>query len=238
MDVDGARVVVIGGSSGIGRATAALLAEQGASVTVTGRSAEKLAATARDLGVGTEQVDATARGELDTLFIRLGAVDHLVVAVSGGAGAGPFATLDLQMLRGAFAAKTFAQLETVQAALPYLAAEGSITLITAGSAQSALPGTTGLAAVNGALEAAVRPLAAELAPQRVNAVSPGVVDTAWWDAVPDRDRAAIFDQTARSLPVGRVGQPADLAAAVAALVTNPFITGHVLVADGGGHLAR
>ncbi len=124
-----------------------------------------------------EQVDATDRGQLDALFDRLGEIDHLVVCVSGGAGAGPFAALDLMVLRRAFAAKTFAQLEAVQAALSHLTRAGSVTLVTAASAQAAFPGTAGLAAVNGALEAAVRPLAAELAPLRVNAVSPGVVDT-------------------------------------------------------------
>lgn len=239
MDLQGVRVAVLGGTSGIGRATAALLADQGADVVVAGRSEDKVAQTVAALpAVRGEQVDATDRGQLDALFDRLGEIDHLVVCVSGGFGAGPFAALDLTVLRRAFAAKTFAQLEAVQAALSHLTRAGSVTLVTAASAQAASPGTAGLAAVNGALEAAVPPLAAELAPLRVNAVSPGVIDTPWWNSWPDADRAAFFAQASQRLPTGRTGHPDDIAAAVALLIGNGFITGHVLVVDGGAHLAR
>ena len=110
---------------------------------------------------------------------------------------------------------------------------GSITLVTAGSAQSALPGTAGLAAVNGALEAAVAPLAAELAPRRVNAVSPGVIETAWWDELPDDARQEAFTIFAQRALVRRNGRPQDVAHAIVALIENSFITGVVLPCDGG-----
>jgi NAD(P)-dependent dehydrogenase (short-subunit alcohol dehydrogenase family) len=235
MDFKNERVIVIGGSSGIGRSTAELLSEQGADVVVTGRSAAKLA---EFTAIRAEQVDATDRAALDGLFARLGPFDHLVVSVSGGEGAGPFRELDLDAVRRAFAGKTFAQLEVVQAALPTLRAPGSVTLITAGSAQAALPGTVGLAAVNGALEAAIRPLAGELAPIRVNAVSPGVVDTAWWDAMPAAQRSAFFDDLSARIPLGRVARPQEVAATIMLLIGSTYVTGQVLVADGGLHLAR
>jgi NAD(P)-dependent dehydrogenase (short-subunit alcohol dehydrogenase family) len=229
VDLKNNRVVVVGGSSGIGRATADLLTEYGAEVITTGRSPDKPA---------TEHVDATDRSALNAMFERIGPVDHLVVCVSGGEGAGPFATLSLDAVRRAFEAKTLAQLETIQAALPTLRPGGSVTLVTAASAQAALPGTVGLAAVNGALESAVRPLASELAPVRVNAVSPGVVDTAWWGSMPEADRGAFFAAVSGNTPLGRVARPEEIATTIAMLVASPYVTGQVVVADGGMSLAR
>ncbi|WP_433367243.1 SDR family oxidoreductase [Actinoplanes sp. CA-142083] len=107
----------------------------------------------------------------------MGAIDWLVVSLSGGEGAGPIAGLDVAALRRAFDAKFWAHLTTLRAALPRLAPTGSITLIGAISARAAMPGTAGLAAVNGAVEALVKPLATELAPIRVNGVSPGLAAT-------------------------------------------------------------
>jgi NAD(P)-dependent dehydrogenase (short-subunit alcohol dehydrogenase family) len=118
-------------------------------------------------------------------------------------------------------------------ALPTLSADGSITLVTACSAQSSLPGTAALAAVNGALEAAVGPLAVELAPRRVNAVSPGVMETGWWDEVPPGMRQDLFVTFAERSLVGRNGQPADVGRAIVFLVENGFVTGVVLPCDGG-----
>jgi NAD(P)-dependent dehydrogenase (short-subunit alcohol dehydrogenase family) len=108
-----------------------------------------------------------------------------------------------------------------------------VTLVGAGSAQSALPGTALLAAVNGAVEAAVAPLARELAPRRVNAVSPGVIDTGWWDVMSEQEREATFEQLSQQTPVGRIGRPDDVAHAICELVENDYINGVVLPCDGG-----
>ena len=114
----------------------------------------------------------------------------------------------------------------------------SVTLVSAASARAAIPGTAGLAAINGAIEAMVRPLAIELAPVRINAVSPGVIDTPWWDALPAQAKRGVFAQTCASLPVGRVGRPDDVAAAIAMVATNGFMTGTVIEVAGGAQLAR
>lgn len=232
MTLNGQRVLVCGGTSGIGAATARLFAGQGADTVVTGRDAERLAKAAAD-GLTARRLDAASEEEVAAFFAEDAVYDHLVLALSGGAGAGPFATLDLADLRGGFEAKFWLHLRLVQAALPRLAAGGSVTFVTASSARAALPGTAGLAAINGALEAMVPPLAAELAPLRVNAVSPGVIETPWWDAVPAEQRAAMFAEHAAALPVGRVGRPEDVAQAILLAATNGFITGGVIECNGG-----
>jgi len=233
------RILIIGGTSGIGLAAAQLLTERGAHVTVTGRDPARAAAAGNTLGEHGDavSVDAGDRDAVEDLFHTLGPLDHLVVAASGGSGAGPFRDLNLTDLRSGFDGKLWPQLIAVSAALPRLRPDGSITLITAISAQSAEPGTSGLAAINGALEAMIPTLAVELAPLRVNAVSPGVIDTTWWDFLPADQRAATFDSYARRTPAGRVGQPADVADAIAFLIGNTFTTGVVLACDGGLHLA-
>jgi NAD(P)-dependent dehydrogenase (short-subunit alcohol dehydrogenase family) len=224
---------IIGGSSGIGLATARLLAEQGWRVTVGGRNEERLAACRDSTGAVTIQVDATDSDSLRHFYTEAGPIDALVVTVTRRGGAGPAESLSANALLDAFAGKTAAHLEAVAFALPTLAEDGSITLVTAGSAQSALPGTAGLAAVNGALEAAVPVLARELAPRRVNAVSPGVIETEWWDGLPEDQRRAMFAEYAQQAPVGRNGTADDVARAIAGMTGNGFITGVVLPVDGG-----
>jgi NAD(P)-dependent dehydrogenase (short-subunit alcohol dehydrogenase family) len=147
-------------------------------------------------------------------------------------------TLDEGELRTAFDGKFFAHVRIVRAAAPYLSEHATVTFISAASARSAGPGTAGLAAANGAIEAMVPPLAAELAPVRVNAVSPGVIDTDWWAGFPAGQRAQFFADYTASTPVGRVGQPEDVAAAVLYLAGNGFVTGTVLDVSGGLTLAK
>ncbi|WP_326837699.1 SDR family oxidoreductase [Amycolatopsis rhabdoformis] len=229
--------LVAGGTSGIGLATARKLRDRGYDVHLTGRGKERLddlAATDPDLtGHRADGGDAEA---MAALAARIGRLDALVVSLSGSEGMGTLADLDLDMLRRAFDAKFWAHLTTVQAVLPHLAPTGSITLVTAITARTGMPGTAGLAAINGALEAAVKPLAAELAPIRVNAVSPGVVDTAWWSGFPAEQRAAYFAQVASVLPTRQVASAEDVAEAVVFAATNSTTTGTVLESDGGARL--
>ncbi len=232
-------VVVVGGSSGIGLATVKLLLEQGFAVTATGRNEEKLAQVKASLGgdLRTMAFDAMDAGATAAAFAGIGSIDHLVLALGSGHGAGPFATLAMSDLLAGFQTKVIPQAAVAQAALPFLASEGSITFVSAVSAQAALPGTAGLAAVNAAIEAIVRVLAVELKPRRCNGVSPGVVDTPWWDAVPQQQRAALFEDFAGRTPVGRVGQPQDVAKAISFLIGNSFMSGHIVTCDGGLSLA-
>ncbi|TWD87176.1 NAD(P)-dependent dehydrogenase (short-subunit alcohol dehydrogenase family) [Variovorax beijingensis] len=228
-------VAVIGGSSGVGLETVRRLAAAGARVFAAGRDRDKLRQATSSLGgsVSAHAFDACDRGALDAFFETTGPIDHLVLTLSGGEGAGEFAQLDLSSLRRGFEAKFWPQLEAAQAGLKVLRKGGSITFVTAISARNALPGTSGLAAINGALEAMVGSLARELGPSRVNAVSPGLVDTPWWNRMPAAAKDELFRQQVELLPVGRVGQPQDVAHAIEFLIGNGYTTGTVIECDGG-----
>ncbi|MFD8814894.1 SDR family oxidoreductase [Streptomyces sp. NPDC059627] len=217
------RVVIMGGTSGIGLAAARNLAADGAEVIVTGRDPEKLTA-AKGIAAVAEQLDGTSEDDVTAFFDRIGAFDHLVLAFSPGAvGIGPLADITLADVRAAFDGKLFPYLFAVQQAR----VTDSITLISAATARSGLAGTVALAAVNGAIERMVSPLAAELAPVRVNAVSPGAVDTPWWSFLPEEQRQAQFAAAADTVPAKRVGRPEDVADAVR------YLIGSILPVDGG-----
>lgn len=225
------QIVVAGGSSGIGKALVETLAQDNAQVTVTGRDATKLDALKAALpAVSTVILDSADRAAMDAFFRELGHIDHLVLAVSGSKGGGEFRTLELSELRAGFEQKFFPHLDTLQAALPYL--KGSVTFITASSSMIELPGTSGLAAVNGALELMVPILAKELKPVRVNAISPGVIDTPWWDSMPAAQKAQTFDYFSSMISVGRIGHAAEVAAAIKAVISNDYINATVIPVNG------
>jgi NAD(P)-dependent dehydrogenase (short-subunit alcohol dehydrogenase family) len=223
------RALVMGGTSGIGLATAEKLTDAGGKVTVTGRDPAKLAAVEGRFAAA-ERLDSTDREAVAAFFANYGSFEHLVLAFSPGpVGLGPIRQIGMDDVQTAFSAKLFAYLYAIQQAQVV----ESITMISASSARSALPQTVTLAAVNGAIERMVSPLAAELAPVRVNAVSPGVVDTAWWSFLPEDQRRAQFESAAAGVPVGRVGTAADVADAVSYLVHAGLVTGTILPVDGG-----
>jgi NAD(P)-dependent dehydrogenase (short-subunit alcohol dehydrogenase family) len=230
--------LVVGGTSGIGLATARRLHQLGGNVHIVGRSKQRLDEIAvSDPGLHGHQADGTDPAQIRALAEVVSSIDRLVVTLSGGEGIGPIRDLDLDMLRRAFDAKFWGHVTTVQAVLPYLASDGSITLVSAISARMGMPGTAGLAAINGAVEALVKPLAAELAPIRVNGVSPGLVDTPWWSGMPELERREYFRQMAQTLPTRRIATAEDVAEAVVFAATNPNLTGTVIEADGGARLA-
>jgi NAD(P)-dependent dehydrogenase (short-subunit alcohol dehydrogenase family) len=165
-------------------------------------------------------------------FAELGPIDHLVLSTVARAG-GPAKELDLGAARQAFQVKLWGPFAAVQAA----DVRSSIVFVSGVAAATPARGGSATAAVNGAIEALVRTLAVELAPVRVNAVSPGIIDTPTWDAMAEADRKAMFDRLAGALPAGRTGTPDDIADAIWLLLTNGFVTGITLPVDGGHRLA-
>ena len=229
--------LVVGGTSGVGLATARQLLAAGMTVHIAGRSTARLEdAVATDPALIGHQLDATEHAAVRALAGTIGNIDHLILTLGGSEGTGPIADLDLDTLRSAFDAKFWGHVTTIQAALPHLAPSGSITLLGAITARSGMPGTAGIAAINGAVEALVKPLATELAPIRVNGVSPGFIDTPWWSAMPDDARRDYFAQAAAALPTGRIATAEEVAEVVVLMATNPNTTGTVIETDGGARL--
>jgi NAD(P)-dependent dehydrogenase (short-subunit alcohol dehydrogenase family) len=229
--------LIVGGTSGIGLATARRLHTLGVRVHVASRDKDHLQAVAdSDPELTVHRADGGDRFAVAALAEAIRPIDHLIVTLSGSDGPGPIAGLDLAMLRRAFDAKFWGHVTTIQAVLPHLAPDGSITVLGAITARAGMPGTAGIAAINGAVEALVQPLAVELAPIRVNGVSPGLVDTPWWAGLPEEARRAYFDQAARVLPARRIATAEDIADVVVLAATNRSMTGTVIEADGGARL--
>jgi NAD(P)-dependent dehydrogenase (short-subunit alcohol dehydrogenase family) len=231
------RIVVVGGASGIGLACVELLAKRGADVVVASRNPERARAQVASLGeVSFVPLDALDRGAVERFFLQLGVVDHVVVTMAGGAYIGPFtAMMDAGLVRS-IDGKLRPYLNVIAAAIPALSANGSITVVTGLAARRAAPGAASLAIVNGALESLVITLAVEIAPRRVNAVSPGTTATSAWDRIPAEARRSLFDSAAARTPLGRIAAPGDVARAVAAIIDADFVTGAVLPVDGGAHV--
>ncbi len=238
MTLKGKKIIVIGGSSGIGLATASAAAAEGARVVIAGRSAEKLERARGEIGgrPGLFALDVTRDEEVRNFFERAGEFDHLVITAASGT-TGPFLDLPMKAVEGLFASKFWGQYRAARYAARQIREGGSITLFSGIAAQKPVPGFSGFAAVNGAINALCRALAVELAPVRVNAVSPGIVETPAYAEMPAEERQEFFERAAAVLPAGRIGRPAEVAGAVLFLMRSGFVTGSVLDIDGGGRLA-
>jgi len=238
MSISHQRILIIGGSSGMGFATAKRLVETGAEVFITGRDEAKLetAVAALDRKAVGVAADFTDPSSLQALMGRIGRLDHLVLAAAGPAAWGPFAQLPVDAVRNALNTKLLGYWQSLQAALPILRKDGSVIFMTGAASRVAMVGTAGLAAVNGGITQMAQTLAKELAPLRVNVVSPGLVDTPAYDGLPAEAKSGMFAGAAKGLPVGRTGLPDDIAQAVEMLISNSFATGVLLDIDGGARM--
>jgi len=230
-------VVVLGGSSGIGLATAKAARAEGAHVVVTGRSAERLASAKRELGddVRTVVLDAADESGTRALFQGLDAVHHVFITVGTVTRDARLAP-DSESIRPAMDMRFWGALYAAKHAAPRMNGRGSITFMSGTAAARPIAGASVASASCGAIEAFARALAVDLAPIRVNAVQPGFVDTPLLAEVLGPQRPEVLTATAARLPVGRVGRPEDIADAVLFLMKNGYVTGISLRIDGGGLL--
>jgi NAD(P)-dependent dehydrogenase (short-subunit alcohol dehydrogenase family) len=223
-------VVIIGGSGGLGAAVAAMARDQGARVVALSRSGKA------PEGVESIAVDVSDLDTLSKAFEIAGTVDHLVHTAGTRTVSKPLSDLDADIVAQTFATKLFGAIHAVRLALPRLSERASITLTSGQVSRKYGTGSLVKGVVNAAVDAAGRHLAKELAPRRVNVVSPGVVDTELWGKAGSEARAATVARVSSSLPVKRIGRPEELAAAYLFAMTNEFTTGAVIDVDGGGLL--
>ncbi len=230
MDVSGRKALVFGGTSGIGLATVERLVAKGAKVIAMGRSPDK----ASDLPAGAtfRQVDVTDRDAMDALFKEEAPFDILVSAATGGArAAGPFLQMDLDGYQGSFA-KLWGYANVLRYGCEHLSANGAAVLVSGAPARKAKPGQVAISSVGGAVEALVRAVAPEIAPKRLNLVSPGTIDTPMFGPDDDNRKKFVAGATAGNL-IPRAGEPDECAQAIMLVIENEFMTGTTVDVDGG-----
>jgi NAD(P)-dependent dehydrogenase (short-subunit alcohol dehydrogenase family) len=232
-DLHDQRVLVIGRASGMARAVALAARDAGAQIIAAGRHEADLAAGYGDeSGFTTDVVDLTDEASIAALAGRVGAVDHIVSTASARAR-GRLADLDRDAIRLSFDTKVIGPLMLAKHFAPRMNEHGSIVIFSGVAAAKIAAGTMGVAITNGAAEVLARSLALELAPIRVNAISPGVIDTGAWDAFGAEGKANYFADISSRNPSQRIGTVDDIASGVLFALTNTFLTGATLHIDGG-----
>ncbi|OFB38420.1 short-chain dehydrogenase [Mycolicibacterium sp. (ex Dasyatis americana)] len=237
MNLKNARVLIIGGTSGIGLGVAAAVADRGGIPIVVSRNQSNVDLAIAGLGENARgmTVDLTDPASLGHLVDEVGPIEHLVFSAGEPLTMVGLADLTPATITEFLGTRFIGQLQAVRVFAPTITPGGSITL-TSGTAADK-PGLGVLpTAVCGAINAMTKALAVELAPLRVNTVAPGPIRTPLWSALGEADREAVYEQFASNLPVGRIGEPSDTALAYAYLMEQGFGTGVVLTVDGGATL--
>ena len=234
----GQRIVVIGGTAGMGLAIAEAAVAAGAAVIVASRTQARVDAAVGALGIEEGvAIDIGDEAAVGALFERLGPVDHVVVTANAAAtvpGAiRPVSDIDLAAAERFMRTKFWGPYHVARHAPKTLREGGSLLFFSGAAARRSLPNHTAIAATNGAVEAFAKQLAKEIAPIRVNVISPGLVDTSAYDAIPEARRNEMYAAAGASLPVGRIGTVQDIADAALFALGNRFLTGAVLDVDGG-----
>jgi NAD(P)-dependent dehydrogenase (short-subunit alcohol dehydrogenase family) len=238
MELHSQKIVILGGTSGIGLATAQLAAAEGATVVVASSSPGRLDAALARLPVSAEgyALDVRREEEIRDLFERLGRFDHLAYTAGESLPLGPIAATNLETARRALEIRFWGAYAAVKHAAPRLRQGGSIVLTSCIASARPQATWTVASSICGAVEALTRALAVELAPIRVNAVAPGVVRSNLWRDMSEDNRSAMYASLAQALPAGRAGEVGDVAETFLYLMRNGYSTGTVVTIDGGSVL--
>ena len=228
------KIVIIGGSSGIGLETAKQVISLGAEVVIASRSEDKLHKAKEMLGPRATiyVLDTTDEQQVKSFFEKVGSYDHLIVSAAETSG-GSFLQSETTAARQLFENKFWGQYYAAKYGASQLSNQGSITLFSGVVAYKPMIGSSALGAVNAAVSNLGQTLALELAPIRVNVVSPGIIDTPSRSKMPENTRNQFYNTVANKLPVNRVGLAEDVARGVLYLIENQFVTGTILHVDGG-----
>jgi len=230
MNVSGKKALVFGGTSGIGLAASRQLAALGAKVIAVSRNPERAGEVAK--GVALEKCDVLDREALRKLFEAHAPFEILVSAATGGTRArGSFLEMDMEGYKASFA-KLWGYANVLQLGTPHMSADGTIVLVSGSPARKSKPGQVAIASVGGAVEALARAVAPEIAPRRLNVVSPGTIDTPMSSLKGAEREEAYRKQTAKNL-IPRAGTADEVAQAILFVIQNDFVTGTTVDVDGG-----
>jgi NAD(P)-dependent dehydrogenase (short-subunit alcohol dehydrogenase family) len=219
----------------MGLSAASLLAEAGAKVVIASRSESKLEEAKKVIGrpVEVHTLDIKNEPQVSAFFAERGAFDHLVITAADAA-TGPFLEVPVSAAQDFFDSKFWGAYRVARFGAPHIAKDGSITFVSGAASQRGTPGLAAGSAINAALEALGRSLSVELAPIRVNTISPGLIETPVWDGIMNaQQKQAFFKQSAERLPTRRIGAPEEIAHAIRFVIENTYTTGSVVFVDGG-----
>ncbi len=231
MSLQGASVLIIGGSSGIGLATAKLAVSKGANVTIVGRDKDRLAAAMDEVGCDGRSVDVADEAGVRELFDSFDHIDH-VVNLAGTHVNGMVAALDTSEMSGPVDNRFWGPVYVFKYA-PAKMTNGSITICTGVGVERPRPGGSIVSAACAGSEKLAQAMTLELKPIRVNVIRPGIIDTPLLDRMSGGNRQAVLDMMAKNVPIGRAGQPEEVADALVFLMTNEYMNGSILTIDGG-----
>ena len=230
MDINGKKAIVFGGTSGIGLSATQMLSDKGAHVIALSRNPEKVRNVPKN--VTTKKMNVLDKDALEQFFQEVGEYDILVNSATGGARAvGPFLSMDLDGYRASFD-KLWGYTNVVRYGTKYLKNNGNIVLVSGSPARKCRPGQIAISSVGGAVEAFARGIAPEIAPKRINIVSPGIIDTPM-SPLQGKEREDYYNNTTKNNLIPRAGTPDEVATGIIFAIENEFITGTTIDIDGG-----